>query len=79
MEDEIRQEEATNKSRNHKIEILKAEYDNVSLKYKEYKAEHEKKLRDLEFKLYNDQHTKDTLTVEKGDLSKKVNNLKADN
>ena len=36
-------------------------------------------MHDLEFKLYNDQHTKDTLYAEKQEFSKKVNNLKADN
>ena len=79
MDDEIRREENINKERNHKINILKDEYETVSQKYKDYKYEQEKKLRDLEFKLYNDQHTKDTLYAEKQDLSKKVNNLKADN
>ena len=37
MEEEIRQEENANKQRNHKIEILKREYDEISSKYKDYK------------------------------------------
>ena len=37
MEEEIRSEENQNKQRNHKIDILKREYEEISSKYKDYK------------------------------------------
>lgn len=65
MEDEIRHEEGQNKGRNHKIEILKREYEEISGKYKDYKDATARQLRDLETKLFTEQHTKDVLSGEK--------------
>jgi len=61
MEDEIKQEENANKQRNHKIDILKREYEEISTKTKDYKEATAKNMRDLELKLYTETHTKDVL------------------
>jgi hypothetical protein len=65
MQHEIKAEEMSNKQRNHKIEILKREYEDISQKYHDYKEANTKLMRDYEFKAYTEQHTKDILTVEK--------------
>ena len=54
MEAEIRDEEKTNKQRNHKIDILKSEYDNLFKKYRDYKDDTGKKMKDLEIKLFTE-------------------------
>ena len=79
MEEEIRSEENQNKQRNHKIEILKREYEEISGKYKDYKDATARQLRDLETKLFTEQHTKDILSVEKSINYEKVSTLKNTN
>ena len=65
MVDEIKKEENSNKQRNHKIEILKREYDEISTKYQDYKEATLKQMKDLETKLFTETHTRDVLTIEK--------------
>lgn len=72
MEHEIKTEELSNKQRNHKIEILKREYDDIHKKFQDYKNATTTKRLDLEFKLYTEQHTKDVLTGEKQAFYEKV-------
>jgi hypothetical protein len=79
MEEEIKKEENANKQRNHKIEILKREYEEISGKYQDYKEGTLKTMKDLETKLFTENHTKDVLTIEKQTLFDKINKLKNDN
>jgi len=79
MEDEIKTEETANKQRNHKIEILKREYEEIQSKYKDYKEATAKQTRDLEIKLFTETHTKDILAVEKQVWYDKVSTLKNTN
>jgi len=65
MEEEIKKEENSNKQRNHKIEILKREYEEISGKYQEYKEKTLSDMKGLETKLFTETHTKDVLTIEK--------------
>ena len=79
MEEEVKKEENANKQRNHKIEILKREYEEISGKYQDYKEMTLKQMKDLETKLFTETHTKDVLTLEKQVLFDKINKLKNDN
>jgi len=79
MEHEIKTEELSNKQRNHKIEILKREYEDIHMKFLDYKHATKTKGLDNEFKLYTESHTKDVLTGEKQVYYDKVSKLKADN
>jgi len=79
MEEEIKKEENSNKQRNHKIEILKREYEEISGKYQEYKEKTLSDMKGLETKLFTETHTKDVLTIEKQVLFDKINKLKNDN
>jgi hypothetical protein len=79
MEEEIKKEENSNKQRNHKIEILKREYEEISGKYQEYKEKTLSDMKGLETKLFTETHTKDILTIEKQVLFDKINKLKNDN
>ena len=79
MEEEIKKEENGNKQRNHKIEILKREYEEISGKYQDYKEATLKQMKDLETKLFTETHTKDVLTIEKQVLFDKIGKLKNDN
>ena len=54
MEDEIRKEEQNNKQRNHRIEILKREYDETQQKFQDFKDAKTKELKDLETKLFSE-------------------------
>ena len=65
MDEEIKKEENSNKQRNHKIEISKAEYELISGKYQEYKEKTLSDMKGLETKLFTETHTKDVLSVEK--------------
>ena len=76
MEAEIKQEEAENKKKTYKIEILKREFEEADKKYKDYKDATAKQMKDYEFKSFTENHTKDILTVEKGVWYEKVGNLK---
>ena len=78
-EEEIKKEENSNKQRNHKIEILKREYEEISGKYQEYKEKTLSDMKGLETKLFTETHTKDILTIEKQVLFDKINKLKNDN
>lgn len=65
MESEIKKEEVSNKQRNHKIEILKREFEDINQKFQDYKKATVTKKLDLEFKLYTETHTKDILSGER--------------
>ena len=79
MEMEIQKEENENKKKNNKIEILKREYDEVSTMFQENKEGTTKQMKDLESKLFNEQHTKDILAEERAKLNDKISKLKAKN
>ena len=79
MEEEIQMEENKNKQRNHKIDILRREFDELSVKQKNLKEMQASKLKEFEMKLYTEQHTKDILTVEKQGWYDKVSTLKGVN
>jgi len=79
MEHEIKTEELSNKQRKHKIEILKREYEDSDKKYTNEKRVKTALNSELQFKLYNETHTKDILTVERQVFFDKVGHLKAEN
>ena len=54
QENEIKKEELSNKQRNHKIEILKREYEDINQKFIDYKKGTQSRRLDLEFKLYTE-------------------------
>jgi len=58
---------------------LKREYEEISGKYKDYKDATARQLRDLETKLFTEQHTKDILSGEKQVNYDKVSTLKNTN
>ena len=76
MEEEIKMEDRQNVEHNKKIEILKLEYEQISNKFKNYKEATHEQMKDLERKLFTEQHTKDLLTGEKQVLYDKVSTLK---
>ena len=61
MKEEIKKEQLTNKQKNHKIDILKREYDEVSKKFQMDKELSIKDLKDKEAKLYHESHERDIL------------------
>ena len=65
MKDEINQEEVSNKQRNHKIEIMKGEFENIKKEYNEYKEATVKQMKDLETKYFTEDHTRQILHAEK--------------
>ena len=79
MRDEIRKEEIQNKQKNHKIEILKAEYEQIKKQYNDYKDSTLKQMKDLETKLFHESHTKDVLLIEKQQVIEKINVVKGEN
>ena len=79
MQEEINKEMNSNKQRNHKIEILKREYEEISTAFTNDKADKTKKLNHSQQLLYTATHTKDILTLEKQLLNDQVNNLKNEN
>ena len=79
MRDEIRKEENQNKQKNHKIEILKAEYEQIKKQYNDFKESTTKQMKDLETKLFQESHTKDILMIEKQQFIDKINVLKGEN
>lgn len=46
MEDEIKREESSNKSKKHKIEILKREYDEITERFNLYKEQTTKTIKE---------------------------------
>jgi len=79
MQDEIRREENSNKQRNHKIEILKREYEEINTKHNEYKEATVKQMKDFEMRYFTEEHTKSIVTGEKQVLYDKVSALKNTN
>lgn len=65
MRDDIKKEENQNKQKNHKIDILKQEFEQISKDYKDFKETTQKQIKDVETKLYQESHTKDILNIEK--------------
>lgn len=65
MKDEILKEEEANKQRNHKIEILKKEQDDMSRDFKGDKELKAQELKTLETQLFTQTHTKDILHDER--------------
>ena len=74
-EDNIK-ESNSNKQKKHRIDIMQSEYQGISQRYQAEKEAKLKMMKDLETKLFTEEHTKNTLNVEKGDLFDKVSNLK---
>jgi len=65
MRDDIKKEENQNKQKNHKIDILKQEYEQINKDYKDFKEATQRQMKDIETKLYQESHTKDILNIEK--------------
>ncbi len=65
MRDDIKKEENQNKQKNHKIDILKQEYEQINKDYKDFKDSTQRQMKDIETKLYQESHTKDILNIEK--------------
>ena len=65
MRDDIKKEENQNKQKNHKIDILKQEYEQINKDYKDFKDSNQRHMKDIETKLYQESHTKDILNIEK--------------
>jgi hypothetical protein len=65
MEDEIKREEDANSQRNHKIEILKREYDQLCYEFKTDKEKKALEFKNLETLLFTETHTKDILFEER--------------
>jgi hypothetical protein len=65
MRDDIKKEEIQNKQKNHKIDILKQEYEQINKDYKDFKEATQRQMKDIETKLYQESHTKDILNIEK--------------
>lgn len=65
MRDDIKKEEIQNKQKNHKIDILKQEYEQINKDYKDFKDSTQRQMKDIETKLYQESHTKDILNIEK--------------
>jgi hypothetical protein len=76
MQDEIKQEEISNKQRNHKIEILKREYEEINSKHNDFKEATVKQMKDLEMKYFTEDHTRQILHGEKQVWYDKISNLK---
>lgn len=72
----IQKEEAANKQKKHRIEIMQSEYQQISQRYQAEKETKLKQMKDLETKLFTEEHTKSILIVEKADAYDKVSNLK---
>lgn len=79
MEEKIRHEESMNKSKLHKINIGKNEYLEQSTKNQDYIEATVKQMKDLETKLFTENHTRDNLTIEKKKLVDVNNSLKGEN
>ena len=79
LESENKKEDMANKQRMQRIEVLKREYEETQQKFNDFKEAKQRELRDIETKLFTEQHTKDVLTQERADLLAKLTNLKADN
>ena len=65
MREDIKKEENQNKQKNHKIDILKQEYEQINKDYKDFKDSTQRQMKDIETKLYQESHTKDILNIEK--------------
>lgn len=79
MEDENKREEMANKQRTHRTDILKREFEEIQTRYQDFKEAKQKELRDLETKMFTEQHTKDILSIEKQLIQDKNSNLKSVN
>jgi len=79
MEQEIGKEQAENKKKNGRIEILKQGYDDMQTDFQDNKESTTKQLKNMEFTYYTELHTKETLTDERAVLNEKVGKLKQQN
>lgn len=52
MRDDIKKEENQNKQKNHKIDILKQEFEQIGKDYKDFKEATQKQMKDIETKFY---------------------------
>lgn len=69
-EEDIKHEEAQNRDKRHKIEILKHEFEEISWRFNEYKKKEAGRIDDLESKIANENHTIEILQKEKEFLRK---------
>ena len=75
-EEDNRKEEASNKQKKNRIDIMQSEYQGISQRYQAEKEAKLKTMKDLETKLFTEEHTKSTLNIEKQDWYDKVTNIK---
>jgi len=79
MEEKILTEQNANKQKQHKINILKNEYQEISTKHQDYIEATVKQMKDLETKLFTENHSRDVLTIEKKKLFDQIGTLKGEN
>ena len=78
-EEDNRKEEASNKQKKNRIDIMQSEYQGISQRYQAEKEAKLKTMKDLETKLFTEEHTKSTLNIEKQDWYDKVVDIKSVN
>ena len=78
-EEDNRKEEASNKQKKNRIDIMQSEYQGISQRYQAEKEAKLKTMKDLETKLFTEEHTKSTLNIEKQDWYNKVVDIKSVN
>ena len=76
---EIKKEERDNDKKEHQINIKKNEYEKISEDFQTVKESTLSRMKELEHKLFIEQHTRDILKDEKQVLLDKVGVLKQDN
>ena len=64
-EEDNRKEEASNKQKKNRIDLMQSEYQGISQRYQAEKEAKLKTMKDLETKLFTEEHTKSTLNIEK--------------
>lgn len=79
MEEKILAEQNANKQKQHKINILKNEYQEISTRHQDYIEATVKQMKDLETKLFTENHSRDVLTIEKKKLFDQIGTLKGEN
>jgi hypothetical protein len=79
LEDEIRKEKNSNDHKKQRIDILKVEFIEINFKHKSFKDNTTRLLDEIDFKLYNERHTKEILDKEKMQLDCIVEGIKNEN